>query len=311
MIVIGFNLAAISGYMLLNGLTISDFPAVNLSNEYSFNEKMKFLRENDREVQILAIGSSMALNNLCSKEIVDHFNNTNFINAASWGMSMRNNFRLLRVLGNIYKPEILIMSSNIIDFQMGNNKIKFQYIKQYIKSDNLNAALIYAKTMNLGYFADTYKYAKFVRNAKNNYKYLGYDRYGAVNIEPENFQIRKDRWVDDFMQHTVLQEQYQYLDSIADYCRTNNIKMIFLKSPYRQGLHCSLTEQEYGKIRFHISKVKKIVQSSGHLFINSDSKLWADSLFIDAMHFNKVGAELYTKYCMSKIPEGFITAGQE
>ena len=113
------------------------------------------------------------------------------------------------------------------------------------------------------------------------------------------------------MQHTVLQEQYQYLDSIADYCRNNNIKMIFLKSPYRQGLQSSFTEQEFNKIKFHISKVKKIVQSRGHLFINSDSKLWADSLFIDAMHFNKDGAELYTKFCMSKISERFIIACQE
>src|SRR5882762_5458526 len=65
----------------------NDLPGPNLSNSFSLNEKLLFLRKHSGKKNILAIGSSMALNNLHSETIVNILNDTSYINAASWGAS--------------------------------------------------------------------------------------------------------------------------------------------------------------------------------------------------------------------------------
>src|SRR3982751_6326885 len=85
-------------YKLRYDVSCKDFPAPALSDSYSLNEKIEFLRTKEKDIPILAIGSSIALNNLHSETIAKNITGKKFLNAASWGMNMGDNYSLLKVL---------------------------------------------------------------------------------------------------------------------------------------------------------------------------------------------------------------------
>jgi len=291
-------------YMYLNKLTISDAPAINIANEYSFNEKMLFLNKSNKNAEIISMGSSMSLNNLNSSVVVDRLNSKAYINTASWGMSIKDDFLFLKLIYPIYQPKTLIISSNIIDFQNEPKKIKYDVLENYLVSTGFKSQFYYFKTLNLKYFADSYKYAREVRSLPENYKYLGFDQYGGVNLNGENFVIREERWNDYYLNRTILPDHYDYLDSISVFCKNRKIHLLFFQSPFRQGLYSEFNKAELDILTLHTNKVAGILKRDHHIFINANDTLWDDQLFIDGTHFNRVGTEKYTRYCFDQLRAG-------
>src|SRR5258706_10152863 len=79
-------------YFYIQKITYQDIPALNFSNSYSFNEKIRFLKNSSKEPNIIAVGSSMCLNNLYSNTVIKEFKSDKFLNTASWGMSMHDDY---------------------------------------------------------------------------------------------------------------------------------------------------------------------------------------------------------------------------
>src|SRR3954462_10877396 len=82
------SMIIIGGYAFKYHVSCKDFPAPALSDSYSLNEKIEFLRTTEKNIPTLAIGSSIALNNLHSETVAKRIPGGKFVNASSWGMNM-------------------------------------------------------------------------------------------------------------------------------------------------------------------------------------------------------------------------------
>jgi len=296
-----FNLCCIVLYVVYFKISVNDIPAPNISNSYSFNEKMEFLRKKKIDADIIVIGSSMSLNNLYSKTITDELHSTSFLNTASWGMSIKDDFLLLKRLSEIHKPSTLIIASNTIDFSQTDKKVDYVSLKQFLESNNFASLFYHIKNFNLKYYFTNFRYAKKVRSCKNEYEYLGFDRCGTINFDSTDFKINIDRWNSDNLSTETFSHQYSYLDSISSFCKSKNIKLLFFQSPYRNGLYSTFDLNKLNNLKSHIDKIGFILKRNNQIFINANDVIWADQLFVDGIHFNKFGAKKFTEYCFDKI----------
>ncbi len=299
-----FNLllivCSVACYFFYYDFSLNDIPAPGITSNYSFNEKMEFLRKSKRPANVIAIGSSMSLNNLHSKTIMERLHTDSFLNTASWGVSMKNNFYVLKILAGIYKPHTIIMAGSIKDFSLPEQKEDYSALNDYLNSEGIGYLYYQVKNFKPVYYFNNLKYAKKVRTISNDYEYLGFDNYGTVNYDSAGFKINNIRWNTDYLSDEIESCQYDYFDSIALFCKSNHLKMFFFECPYRQGLYSALNQQKLDRLNRHLSMIEGILKKNDQVFVNPDNVLWDDRLFIDGMHFNKYGAKLFTEYCFEK-----------
>jgi len=292
-----FSFTIFTLYYIINKKTGLDIPALNFSDSYSFNEKIFFLSTVPKDANIIALGSSMTLNNLHSGTVTKELQSDKFLNTASWGMSMFDDYSFLKVLNHLYPVKSLIIISGFIDFKQPDKKIDYKFVENYLNNKNVQTCLYFLKNFNLKYYFEKSKYAFHVRHCINDYQYLSYDNYGTVNLKKDNFHVSEERWIRDYCEGYGFEKQYMYLDSISDFCTKNGIKLMFFQSPLRQGIYSELSQSKLTNLQIHTTKVQGIIEKNNQIFINSNEKLWADSLFLDATHLNDVGAQLFTAYC--------------
>jgi len=301
-----FNLLLTIGlsvsYLVYYKITFTDIPPPNFSNSYSYNEKMKFARKASIRPDVIAIGSSMSLNNLDSETIKKRLNTDSYLNLSSWGMSLKDIYNLLKIQSEIHKPHTLIMSSGIVDFQEVDKNVDYVTLEEYLRSNEKEEILFHLKCFNLKYYISKFKYAKFVRASVHEYEYLGYDKYGAVNFIGKGFQIDSSRWNRDYMNFDSIETSYySYLDSITTFCKNKNISLLFFESPYRKGLYSKFDAEKSERLNSHIQKAEGIVNNDDHIFVNANEIMWEDTLFVDGTHLNAMGAKLFTEYCLDKV----------
>lgn len=288
------------GYILTYKITVYDIPAPRLSDSFSLNEKIEFIRKNNKSAEIIAIGSSICLNNMHSKTIVQRLHSDSYLNTSSWGTTMQDNYLLLKILCEIHTPNTLILASNITEFQLPSKKIDSSLLKNYLISSDFISNLYYLKCFDLRYYIDNFKYAKKVRSSKNDYEYLVFDEHGGVNLDGTNFKIDMKRWNTGFESGEIIDDNYLYLDSISSFCKSNNIELLFFQSPFRNGLYSSFDNSKLAALKLHVRKIESILETDQHVFIDSNMHLWGDTLFIDGEHLSSKGAESFTEYCFDK-----------
>jgi hypothetical protein len=299
---IGFSILVILVPVSLIGLyfhkkhiTLKDFPPPMISDSYSFDDKMLFAR--NKKADILCLGSSMSFNNINSEEVIHYFQSDSYLNLSSWGMNLKDIFYLFKTYASIHKPGIFIINSSLQDFlEKSYKKVDYADLKKYLTGSQLSE--YYMKYGNLIYYLKRLRYSKMVKSTRNVYASLDYDKYGGVPLDSTRFIKNDKRW--NYIPNTAPdnKDQYSYLDSISEYCKTQNIKLIFFEAPVREGL---LQKQNKSILLTHIANVEKILLKDGHTFINPTDRIWPDSLFVDGAHFNAPGAALYTHYCFEKL----------
>ncbi len=280
-------------YVFATEVGMEDIPPPNFSNSIAFNDKLSFIQ--NKKADIISIGSSMTLNNLHSTSVVKQFNSDSYLNLSSWGICMKDIYLLFKTYTQFHKPKICIVSSNLVDFEKKNIQINYENILDYISSsDN---SLIHFKKFNASYYANNSIKIKEYKHHKDIYEYLGYDQFGAVLFDPSNFKISKTRWLKPGFSKPQ-EQQYQYLDSLSLYCKLNNIELHFFHSPYREGMYkASLLDTS--TIKKHILRVNSILTHRDQHIANANDVTWADTLFVDALHFNNKGAQMYSEYCFT------------
>ncbi len=290
------------GYFTYHKLSLKDIPAPKISDSFSLNEKLEFIRKNRKATKIMGLGASTALNNLHSKTITDRFNSHSYINVSSWGMNMKDNYYVLKLLYDIHVPATIIMASNISEFQsVPVKKLNYAMAKDYLLASDRVANLYHLRCFSLSYYLEHLINAKKWRTHKNEYAYLGFDPYGGVNLDSTNFNIDPVRWNSSFEHGKIEHHNYQYLDSISEFCKANNIKIHFFHCPFREGLYTNLNHHQLTELNMHTKKVEEILTSDDHIFVNSTEVIWDDELFVDGEHFNEHGARAFTQYCFDKI----------
>jgi len=279
--IIGFLFVGLVPLILITLIFIfstgpENLPALNFTSSYSFNEKVLFLKNHKS-------------NPTTTKK---------YLNTASWGMNMQESFQFLKFLSSIYDLEDIIIVSNIVDFQLSNKRINFDFIHHYLAGNKKRTFIYFLKNLNLKYYVSMRKRAKEYRHSRKNYTYLGYDQSGMAALEKTGFNISKRRWSQKHI-HEIHEAQYAYLDSISTYCENNNLKLHFFQSPFREGLLSQFSPKEMDILNSHIERTETILLKNHH-FVNSNVQKWNDSLFVDGIHFNSIGAEVFTNYCIDQ-----------
>lgn len=290
----------ISLFMYVNIIGKENLPALNFSNSYSYNEKIRFLKNHSITPKIIAVGSSMTLNNLHSEVVTKEFRNDKYLNVSSWGLRISESYRLLKRLYNLYEFNQVISVVNIVDFKKDSKKIDCNYVHNYLTNNDLKTTFSIVKNFDLNYYLKNIDYANYVRNCSNDYQYLNYDDFGMVKLRSDGFNINESRWINKHLDIEPDATEYSYLDSISNFCTEKNLEYYVFHSPHRKGLIQELSLLEKEIYNSHLKKIDSII-SDKHYFVNSNDTTWNDTLFVDGIHFNEQGAGLFTQYCFDKI----------
>lgn len=267
-----------------------NLPAPYITNSRSFNEKLKFIKNKKQEnVDILAIGSSITLNNLNSAIITNEFKGR-YLNASSWGLSIKEVDELVESVFNTKEIKLIIIVSNVMDFVGSDIEIKAEDIKSYLHASTTN--IQYLTHWNLRYMWSSIAENNRDMKSRNIKSSLMFDNWGSVPLELYGDDIDKRTWSFDLPFDKIDETQYKYLDWLCYYLKSRNIKLIFVNSPVRSGL----VNNEYAqKISIHNEKIEGIISRYNQSFVNMTTRKWPDSLFVDYAHFNANGSKVFTE----------------
>jgi len=278
---------------------IYGFPPPNLSQNVGFNAKMLSIKNNkpSAPLDVLAIGSSMSLNNIYSESIATNLGD-NYLNFSSWGQNVEDDYKLIKIFKKRFKPKMIIMSGNYMDFNKNPKGVKFESLEEYLADDSKS----FYSGMGFRHFLLEARIFHEDKRAQHSYNNLLFDEHGGVTFPKDNFEIMKLRWDGYRIKKFVFDSaQYQYLDSLANFCNANGIYFSYIQSPFREGYLASLEDEERISLANHIHKVSTVLKKNNILFVNTTTEVWPDSLYVDYSHFNNIGCKKYTDLFVSQI----------
>ena len=287
-------------FTIIKKIGLENLPALNFSSSYSYNEKIRFLKNKSNSPSIIAIGSSMTLNNLDSDIVVKELKDDEYLNVSSWGLRISESYKLLKELYGIYEFNQFISVINIGDFEKGSKKIDYSFLKYYLTNNILKTIYTTIYNFDLDYYYKNIDYVNYTRKCYKDYEYLNYDDFGMVKFNRDGFNINNERWLDNHLDKVLDNSEYLYLDSISNFCLKHNIKYYVFHSPHRDGLIQDLNLFEKKKYHLHLKKIDSIMNNKQH-YVNSNRNRWNDTLFVDGIHLDEIGAKLFTQYCFEEI----------
>jgi hypothetical protein len=298
-------LLGIGGYFRYNRHFL---PAPRITSNEVLNMKLSHLRHRgDTPANVLAIGSSMTMNNLSSEEVMAHFGDTSFVNMGAWGVDMVQTEGLAEVLVPLLEPHTVLVVSNLNDlvkngkrFQVDTSRV-VRYLRTWGTTES------YLRNLKPAYYLREMERNRIRMHDRSNYEFMGVDEHGGAGliiprdrIDPQRWARRppSGKWLDD--------EQYKALERLCAYLDKHGVRLIFLQSPYRQGV---LNKEVERTIETHLDRVSNILAPYDHILVTATDRSWPDSLFVDYSHLNGQGAELFTRYALSKLDPAAGAAG--
>ena len=302
-----FGLFAFMGAIPLAGLylvlTMTDIKPL-LTDSVSFDYKADLIAEAKLEqVDVLCVGSSIALNNIGSKAMQEYLGKDyTYYNFSSWGLTMQDLNIILPVLLEKYQPKVVLIASGPMDFEQQkvgmctteefawyiNNERKPYF---YFKNSDLYSLVQRKRTRN--------KYTKFAHPEMR--IHLLMDEWGGSNLvtKRENFQWFR---YDENLIKVTEDYQYEELKKLCDYSKSQSTPLVFVASPMKKKPNC---EDEACKkfIREHTERTRKIVEGSGQTFVDMHSNhTYADSLFCDESHLVYGGPDSLSNDIVKEVP---------
>jgi hypothetical protein len=269
-------------------------PAKKVTNSYPLNEKLSFLSDTS-PAEILAIGSSITVNNLSSNIITKVFKTSSFVNVGSYGFSIAHTAATIATFEDIYKPRTVIICSTLEDFKLNYIKFETTAIKEAIfnqKEINLND-IIFDK-----YYKSHLRGVKFDKMYNRHNGSLKFDSFGGIPLSFEGFNVNIKSWSSFPDYDAIVGISYKKLESLSNFLASKSIKLIFIHSPIRK----SLQDKKYNKhILAHIKKIEVVLNKNNHILVDLSKEHYPDSFFIDYQHLNIVGADSLTVKALQQI----------
>lgn len=283
-------------YILLNSAYI---PAPKLSHNVSLNEQLKrIVHLENPEVTVLAMGSSMTLNNLASGPVVKHFGTRSYLNSGAWGMGVKETLSIAPALLDRLKPTHVIMVTNLMDFMPGSviKPSEAKAVRRYLKEGG--GAWNYIRYWDAPFFLRQMDLNRIRFTDVGNYEFLGFDEYGAATLEVPMERMLPTRYNAPPPRREDLEESfYEAFATFSAMLRARDMELLVIQSPFRQGL---MTEEVKDVNALHATKLRNILQPNGHRLVNGNVMVWPDSLFNDASHLNHVGAYALTQWALER-----------
>lgn len=280
-------------YLVLTSMSFEPL----MTNSISFDAKLKNVEDRkDKHADLLAIGSSMTLNNLDSKVITDSLTQS-YYNLASWGLQMDDIKKMLEYYVPIVKPKAVLIASSTRDFEAMGNETVSSYINtpEYLK--NFKPYFYYENFNPLLSIAVRKKELITDSKLTDNYSSLAYDKNGGVllNVSPANIATG-GRWDAKFPFPTKFTEhQYKVLDSLADFLNKKNIKLFFIQQPIRKAYQSFLKDPYI--LRHHFTMTENIIRKNNGVYLNliDMPEFATDKYFADQHHLMAAGATIATQ----------------
>lgn len=274
-------------------------PAPRITNNISLNAKLRMLKERrGRRVDLLAIGSSMTLNNLSSRAVLEVFHDSSYLNIGAWGTDLAQSFELAEDIVPLMDPSTVLMVTNLGDFSADADRYEVDstlmadYLTKWTEAD------AYLRTRDAGYYLRQMELNAVRMNDAGNYERLVFDPWGGVELNVPRDRIDRERFDRTPPAVADLSErQYQALEKLAAYLERRHVRFVLIQSPYRAGLLSPVLDPE---VAAHKRRLEAIVTAHGHRFADGTDRSWPDSLFCDYGHMNARGAYLFTRHALAE-----------
>jgi len=266
-----------------------------ITNSYSLNEKLYRLPYGT--IDIIAIGSSITLNNLYSKSIINEFPSSSYYNLSSWGLRIKEVNKLMRLYVELYHPKHVIIASNEIDFmKKGGTKLDLSLIKRYLISKHRKNYIL--TNFDLKYLINRSLDNRYNLTHSDVYDSLKYDEYGGVVLQKKDFKIKQHRWARKIDFTEIDEINYVALAELCSFLKEKKIKLIFIQFPLRDEL---IDGNYLDLLQDHMIKVKKIVLESGHFYVDTTVYNWPSKYFVDNIHLNNIGGRRLTNIFLNEV----------
>ncbi|MCK5082142.1 MAG: hypothetical protein KAR31_04470 [Candidatus Omnitrophica bacterium] len=274
-------------------------PAPMLTGQMTFDEKLRYLRENQiRHIEVASIGSSQGLNNLSSDILRNsRIFGENYFNLSVRGVNASDISNYWNALSKIYHPKVLIMCMSPMEFRWGA-RIGFDESDVVDYTNGKNAFPYYLKYRGIYFLKRIVSVAKY-RKRDNSIHSLNFDSAGGVHIDRSQKRFEGEKW-DRRFTSIYSTKGYEYFDKMLTRLEKAGIKVIYVVSPMRQYLLEG--EEAQGKIEKHWARVKSVLEKHNMVFLNLHEKLdLEDRYFADAIHLYEDGADLFTKKLVEEL----------
>lgn len=292
---LGLPALAIPGaYLLLLGDTV---PAPRITNNIALNEKLAFVRSRYPDgVDVLAVGSSMTLNNLASAGVVAHFGTGRYVNAAAWGLGAAELPVLGALLTDRLRPHTVLVATNLMDFRSAGRQLGTDSTAMARFMGGAPLWLSHLRHWDTPYLLRQAEANRIRFHDPGNYEYLGFDAHGGATLEVPGDRIDRRRFNEAPPSAGQLDEaRYEAFARFAGWLRQRDVRMVVVLCAYRDGLrspgHDALQ-------RAHADRLRGLLEPLGHTVIDGNMHRWPDSLYVDGSHLGRAGAARFTDICL-------------
>jgi hypothetical protein len=287
-------------------------PAPRYTGNVALNEKLLTLSALPKDsIEVIAVGSSMTLNNLASSPVVELLGTRAYVNLGAWGLGIRETTELLPAFVDRLRPSTVILVTNLMDFEpqatLSNEEIA-TVVHKLQEGRNIWDHLRY---WDSPWFLRQMELNRIRYHDRGNYEFLGFDEHGAATLEVPKERILPSRFDEQPPKAKDLDSTlYTRVEEMAGWLRARDIDLILLRSPYRQGLQ---TPQLKELDQLHGERLQRILAKAGHRSADGNEFEWADSLFNDASHLDRAGAEAFTRWALERalMPNGAGTGPED
>ena len=275
------------------------FPAPRITGNISVNEKLCFAKDHFPDsVDVLAIGSSMTLNNLNSDVVMAHFGNLRYLNAGAWAIGASELEVLGPALSARFHPAMVIVSTNLMDFE-GQGNILLGDSASIAHGLRDPKVLGYFRHWDAPYFLREMETNRIRFNDTDNYEYLGYDAHGGATLSIPWERISQERYLKPPPEATDLApERYAAFKRFADDLHRQGIRLVVFASAYRNGIR---TADNDALQQAHVARLRSLIGPVGGVLIDANQRRLDDSLYVDSSHFGPEGSRAYTGYCLDQL----------
>ncbi len=284
--------------MLLVFRSTGRLAPIPITGSVSYDEKLQLLRDrHGQSIDVLAVGSSMTLNNLKSDVVLQHLPpGVSFFNAASYGQKISQSRKLIEFLQPRFKAKAVIMICGPMDFDLNSSyHIAFDPADagRFIGGECYPWSL--ARHFDALYYAREARTIATQRRSRSDYSHLHFDTGGGSPLEISYPNIDQARW-NQKPDRQRDPNEYLELQKLAQFLESNHIPFFLAQPPLRQSC---LTPDILPKLELHWQNINQALSSTGSKLINLQYDLpLPDSAYADYSHLNEQGAAIFTEKLM-------------
>ena len=275
---------------------------VPLTGSASFDEKLEALRDRQHKpIDVLACGSSMTLQNLNSRVVMEHLPaGMAYYNAGAMGIHIASIRKLVELLEPRFHPKAIIMVTGPMDY--------YRNFQVTLDPDFSDAApFIDGEPYALAVFKhfDLFYYTKSAQAKRHPQHGLSYDAYGAMPLELGYPQVDLAYFNRAPSIETEDFTEYEELRKLADYLAAKKVVLFVVQSPLRQTSAPEIQQ----RLQSHWQRINRALVPAGLELINLHTELsTTDYDFSDYAHLSPTGTQRFTQALMERIEGRLVEA---